>query len=263
MAKKKVEQESSVLEPKGPEADAKPRAKPGRKKNENYLSWEEARSFVRAELIPSRGKYIEWWDRNQPKVVPRFPYRVYTEEWTNWNDFLGNDNTFGERIGTKWRPLNEAVQWVHTLKLENFSKWMEYCRENDLPDDIPARPEMAYDNWKSWHHWLGNKTIELIQAKQEAAKTQVYYIIHEQDVPSNVITFGIEPAGIAGLKARWERDKFDVVKMFWYDPKLAPTIKQIVESLSTEYLGMANQRITPNVHEIVWHISMQLDTVRL
>ena len=68
-------------EPKGPEASLREKKKRGRPKNENYLPWDEARAFIRDELLPSRGKFFEWWDRNKPKAIPRFPYRVY-KEWT-------------------------------------------------------------------------------------------------------------------------------------------------------------------------------------
>lgn len=254
--------DTELDEPKGPEAASK-KKKQGRKRNEHYLSWEEARAFVRSELIPSRNKYLEWHDRNKPKVVPRYPYRVYVDEWTSWNDFLGNDNKFNEKIGTKWRTLTEATRWVHTLKLQSFKEWLDYCRENTLPEDIPARPELIYKDWKSWNHWLGNKPVEAIQAKQEIQKTQVYYVIHEQDVPQNVLTFGIDPFGVSGLKQRWEREQFDVVKMFWFDPARSNKIMQIVESLSTPFRDMDRQRIVPNIYEILWLLSLELEEVRL
>ena len=63
-------------EPAGPEASTKEKKRRGRPRNENYLSFEEARDHVRNELIPSRGKFFEWWDRNKPKSIPRFPYLV-------------------------------------------------------------------------------------------------------------------------------------------------------------------------------------------
>lgn len=247
-------------DPKGPEASTKEKKKRGRPKNENYLSWTEARELMRDELLPSRGKFYEWWDRNKPKAIPRFPYRVYSE-WESWNDFLGTNNKFNEKIGTKWRPLNEATLWVHTLRLTSFAEWMEYCRETELPEDIPTRPELVYDGWKSWNHWLGNRPVEAIEAKQEAQRVQVYYLVHEQGVPENVITFGVDPMGLASLKERWIRDKFDVVRVFWYDPLRVSTIKQVIETLSTPYLGQERQRIVPNVFEIIWHLQMHMEAI--
>ena len=101
----------------------------------------------------------------------------------------------------------------------------------------------------------------MVEANQAAQKLQVYYIIHERDVPENVMTFGIEPMGLNALKERWLRDKFDVMRVFWYDPLRAAVVRQIVEMGSTPYLGVEKQRIVPNVHEVIWHLSMQLDVV--
>lgn len=231
----------------------------GRPKNQNYLSWEEAREFVRSEMIPSRGKFREWYERNKPKTIPPFPYRVY-KEWISWNDFLGNENKFNEKIGTKWRPLLDATIEVHKLGLHTQTQWMEFAKTDQLPEDIPARPDLVYDDWRSWSHWLGNRPVEAIEIKQEAQRAQVYFIIHDPVVPLNVLTFGIE-SSLASMKQRWEREKFEIVKMFWYQPDKAAIAKQIVEALSTPYQGNDRERIVPNVWEICWYLSMELQVI--
>lgn len=234
--------------------------KRGRPRNENFLPWEKAREFIREELIPSRGKYFEWWDRNKPKALPRFPYRVY-KEWTSWNDFLGTNNKFNEKINRSWRPLEEATLWVHKQQIETQTKWMEFCREGNLPEDIPARPDLVYDGWRSWNHWLGNKPIQAVEAKQEAARVSVFYIIKEQGVPENVFTIGIESGGISALKERWNREQFDVFKLFWHDPTKIATVQQIVNALSRPYLTNDRQRIFPNINEAIWYIQIHLETI--
>lgn len=232
----------------------------GRPKNENYLAFAEAREFIRGEMIPSRGKFFEWWDRNKPKAIPRFPYRVYKDDWVTWNDFLGNDNKFNEKIGTDWKDLNDACLFVHTLKLETQVQWMEYARSDAMPKDIPQRPDLVYSGWRSWSHWLGNKPVEAIEAKQEALRAQVYYIIHEQEDPMNVLTYGIE-SSLQSMKARWEGSKCEIVRLFWYDPAKGKKMTEIVEALSSPYQGFDRQRITPNVWEIVYHASMHFDVI--
>lgn len=235
--------------------------KSGRPKNTNYISYAEAREFVVDELIPSRNKYLEWWDRNKPKSIPRFPYRVYKNEWIGWNEFLGNDNEFGLNVGRAWRPLEEAVVWVHKLKIESYTKWMEYARTNTLPNDIPARPDLVYSSWKTWMHWLGNRPIEALNVIKEAQKIQIYYIIHERDVPENVFTFGVETMGQTALKERWERENFDIVRLFWYEADKLPEIKRILDGLSSTYLGLDKQRICPNVWEINYYLELTLQRI--
>ncbi len=239
--------------------DHKPK---GRPKNENYLSYAEAREFIRGELIPSRNKYLEWWERNKPKSIPRFPYRVY-KEWTSWNDFLGNDNEFGLKVAKTWRSLEDAVQWVHKQKIESYTKWMEFCKEHReiLPDDIPCRPDLVYPGWKTWNHWLGNRPVEMLEVAREAAKTQIYYIIHDTSVPENVFTFGVEPGGSLAFKERWEREKFDIIRIFWHEPAQADQVKKIIEALSSPYLGNDKQRICPNFWELNYYLEITLQRI--
>lgn len=231
--------------------------KRGRPKNENYLPWPEIRDFIRSEMLPSRGKFFEWHDRNKPKAVPRFPYRVYQKEWITWNDFLGTNNKFNEKIGTDWKDLTQASIFVHTLKIQTQAQWMDYARSDAIPKDIPQRPDLVYNGWRSWGHWLGNKPVEAIQVKQDALRQQVYFIIHEPGYPLNVLTYGIETS-LAEMKIRWERDKFEIVKLFWYDPSKSAAIAEIVNAFSSPYQGYDRQRITPNVWEIVYHMQTQL-----
>lgn len=257
-------QKLSIKEKEKANAPDKPpvKKKAGRKPNSNYIPFEDARELVHNELLHSRGAYEMWWDRNKPKAIPRFPYRVY-KEWVSWNDFLGTNNEFRQPV-RNWRPMEEAIHYVHGLRLTSQREWLEFCRDNaaDVPEDIPKRPDVVYSKWVSWNHWLGNKPVEAIQAKVEAAKIGVFYIIHEQGVPDNVITYGLEPKGLTTLKEWWDRDKFDVIKTFWHEPDRAATVQQVIEAFSSPYLGDNKQRITPNVWQIVEQLQMILRAIR-
>jgi len=240
-----------------------PAKRKGRAKNENYLPFEEAREVVRAELLHSRGAFEAWHEREKPKTIPRFPYRVYTKEWVTWNDFLGTNNEFKKGVKA-WRPFEEAILFVHTLQLKTQKDWLDYCRDHndDVPDDIPRRPDVVYDKWVSWNHWLGNKPVEAIQAKQEAVKsTAIFYIIHQPDVPGNVLTYGVEQTGVTAMKEWWDREKYDLIRMFSWEPDRANDVMGVVNSLSTPYLNDDRQRITPNVWQIVEILQTILCTI--
>lgn len=236
----------------------------GRPKSEHYLSYEEAREFVRNELIPSRSKYLEWWERNKPKAIPRFPYRLYKDKWTSWNDWLGNNNEFSANSNKNWRPFDDAVQWAQKQKIESYYKWLEFFKEHreNIPPDIPSRPDLVYPAWRTWNHWLGNTAAERVIAAQDALRNQIFFVIHDPSVPENVFTFGVEPGGQFVLKERWEREKFNIIRLFWYDPALGDQVKKIVNSLSTPYLDNEKQRICQNVWEILWYLSMLLENIR-
>lgn len=249
--------------PEDDEVVATTKKKRGRPKNQNYLTWDEARAHMRGEMIPSRGKFFEWWDRNKPKTIPRFPYRVYQDEWTSWNDFLGTNNKFNEKVGTKWRPFLEAVSWAIKRQLKSQTEWMEFCKQEGLlPEDIPARPDLVYEEWRGWTHWLGTRTAEAIQAQQEIAKkTHVYYVIRTPDSPLNVLTFGIDPNGLTAFKHRWEDEKFDIIRLFWFDPEKRDRVNRIVSGLSTTMYDDETRRIVPNTWELLYYLSMELQQI--
>jgi len=55
-----------------------------------------------------------------------------------------------------YRPFSEAREVVRTLKLKNREEWYKYCKSGKKPDDIAARPDVAYKKeWKGWGDWLG------------------------------------------------------------------------------------------------------------
>lgn len=227
-----------------------------------FLPWEEAKAFVRDERIPSRGKYDDWWKKHTPAVIPRYPYRVY-KEWTTWNDFLGNENAFNSKSMVKWRLLREAIHHVHTLKIPSYNAWMDYVKTNQLPPDIPNRPDLVYKDWRSWNHWLGNKVISVVEAKQEAQHTTLFFIIQEDDVPGNVFTFGMEPGGMSAMKERWDRRPFKLFKMFWHNPEKQQQIDDVINGMSTPYLGDNRQRIVPNAWDLSWRLGLLMDEARI
>jgi hypothetical protein len=68
-----------------------------------------------------------------------------------------------------WRPYDDAVKFVHKLKLRSSKKWQAYCRgeRKDLPakpHDIPADPQQGgiyveFYEKGGWGGWLGTGTV--------------------------------------------------------------------------------------------------------
>ena len=260
-----LEEIRALEEPINVNPNKKEPKKRGRARSTKYVSYEEAKNFLKDELITSRDRFYEWWERNQPKDIPKFPYRFYKDEWVSWNDFLGNGNTFGQHNrGRIWRPYEEASMFVHGLRIKSYQHWLEYAKEGKLPKDIPVRPDLTYSNWRTWGHWLGNSSVEAIEAKKQAEiKSKVYYIIHEKGVPENVITFGVEQTGISGVKARWEREHFDIIRLFWYNNEHIDFVNQVIQYFSRPYLEWEHQRIVPNFWEIIYHLEQKFDRVNM
>ncbi|MEM4258068.1 MAG: hypothetical protein QXL17_02810 [Candidatus Thermoplasmatota archaeon] len=230
-----------------------------------FLSFEEAKELVQEEMISSVSLYKKWWDTSRPNI-PKWPYRVYKKEWKGWNDFLGNKNTFLHNPKKRQcRPYHEAMLWAHSLKLKNSIEWKNYFKNNKdkIPLDIPSRPDLisAYKKqWVDWRHWLGSKPIERTKAQQEAYRASaILFLIHEKNYPLNVVKIGVEPNGKSALKTRWERERFDVIKIFKFKPEAKELIMRIINYRSTPVSGNQSIRIVPNIPQLLWELGNILD----
>lgn len=184
----------------------------------NWLTFEEARDVVRDECLVSVVQYKRWWDRNRPVQIPKYPYNVWKTEWQGWNDFLGNDNVFdyGKR---QWRPYLEAVDYVHKLKVPGQRAWFDYVRDEGIPEDIPAHPELVYTKtWISWNQWLGNKARARVEHQKAAlADAGILYIIHIPGRPANIFRIGVT-LGKTELGSYVKEKRASIIKLFKMEP---------------------------------------------
>lgn len=237
-----------------------------RTRNEKWMSFEDAKEFIQDQHVQSRQQFLDWHDENKPKSISKYPQRVYTTEWSGWNDFLGTNNEFN-KTRRNWRSLEEAVLWVHKLNLVGGKpSWLNWVKDNtgDLPEDIPKRPDITYKkDWLSWKHWLGGNVVEKVEARQQAQSAAIYYIIKEREHVdmNNVYTFGIESGGVAGLRDRWNVEKFKVIKMYQFNSAVAQQVDEIVSQLSSSYFGNKHVRAVPNIHDLCWELFGVLDQV--
>ncbi|NMJ86855.1 MAG: hypothetical protein EX285_03295 [Thaumarchaeota archaeon] len=126
-----------------------------------WRPFEEAREFARS--LNLRGKE-EWYQYaktdERPDDIPEHPNDVYNNDWKDWIDWLGNE----------WRPFSEAREFARSLQLKAWIEWIEYCKSNKKPDDIPAAPHDVYknDGWKDMDDWLGNEDRNIQKKVRES-----------------------------------------------------------------------------------------------
>jgi superfamily II DNA or RNA helicase len=69
-----------------------------------------------------------------------------------------------ERVGkVNWRPFAEAREFSRTLNLKSQAEWIEYCKSEHRPRDIPTNPNVVYQSngWKNLGDWLGTEFVAL------------------------------------------------------------------------------------------------------
>src|SRR5215210_1449342 len=60
-----------------------------------------------------------------------------------------------------WRPLEEAREFARGLGLKSQTKWREWVKSGECPDDIPTNPDKTYGSkgWAGWGDWLGTGNV--------------------------------------------------------------------------------------------------------
>lgn len=125
-----------------------------------YRDYASAREFARSLNYTSQ---VQWFALCRagklPADIPTHPDRVWRGRgWVSWGDWLGTD--VEATRGRKYRNLEEAKRFVHSLALRSVSEWRAYCQSGTRPRDIPAEPYKAYaKSWVSFGDWLGTGTV--------------------------------------------------------------------------------------------------------
>jgi TIR domain/Phage-integrase repeat unit len=126
--------------------------------NRQYRPFPEARAFVHRLNFKSSKQWREYCKSGQkPHDIPTMPER-YGSEFKGYGDWLGTGNVAPTK--RVFRPFTEARAYVRSLKIENQDAWLDYCRSDKRPDDIPVNPDSVYlAEFESYGDWLGNENI--------------------------------------------------------------------------------------------------------
>ena len=241
-----------------------------KKRHTKFVSFGDAHAMVMRAGVKSRKQFWDWIDSESIAYIPRQPHHKY-KEWVSWNHFLGTNNSW-EANGYKpgnYRPYWEAVRWSQANAVENklttMKEWLAWYGDNDVPTNIPKRPDAYYDEWAGWGTWLGTTIKGKIMTAENAHGILAFVV--EKGNSDNVITMRLERGGASALEAAWLAAKelnqeFKVVKMFAYDPDQYAKFQGIYEMCSTKYQGQDRVRLVHNVDNFVWETSTVFDMVR-
>ncbi|MFN4914393.1 MAG: DEAD/DEAH box helicase family protein [Sphingomonadales bacterium] len=129
--------------------------------NKGYLSFEDARDFVRKLGLKS---WKEWRfyckDGLKPKNIPNSPHVVYKSSgWISTGDWLGTFKI--ANYNREYLDYSTARQFVHKLNLKSWEEWKLFCKSGKKPNNIPANPFVVYKDkgWSNVGAWLGTNAI--------------------------------------------------------------------------------------------------------
>lgn len=136
-----------------------------------YRSFESSREFARELGLTSSEKWIAYCKGDFPNLPPKpddIPTNVarkYANEgWKGYKDFL-QSNIHRQKY-SKFRPYEEAREFVHALKLNDYKEWHQYIAGEmphlpQKPKDIPANPSGVYKDkgWIGIGDWIGSEAF--------------------------------------------------------------------------------------------------------
>ncbi len=131
-----------------------------------WMPFEEARKFIHELKLRGEAEWRKYKTGmiahlpSLPNNIPKNPNAVYKYNgWVNWGDWLGT-HTKGPN-DYKFRPFEEAKNYVQSLGLNSRSDWEQWKKSWNRPDDIPATPDKVYrdQGWISWGDFFGTNYI--------------------------------------------------------------------------------------------------------
>lgn len=135
------------------------------------LTMEKAAAYVVAQKLTKQKDFKEAYKNNNvSRVVPRDPRKFYSS-FTSWAEFVA----IGEReylqngspsttIPT-YEALREVVQKKHISTRLSYN---ESVKNGELGELAPARPDILYQEFKSWSFFLAKSNSDVFVSFAEA-----------------------------------------------------------------------------------------------
>ncbi|MBN9543369.1 MAG: DEAD/DEAH box helicase family protein [Alphaproteobacteria bacterium] len=123
--------------------------------------FEDARDYVRSLKLRTVQEWKDYCKSGlKPHDIPAQPQDSYKNKgWISWGDWLG---TFREaNFNIIYLSFEEARDFAQSLKLKSIQEWRLFCKSNQVPPNIPRKPDHVYRNkgWVNWGDWLGTYTV--------------------------------------------------------------------------------------------------------
>lgn len=123
--------------------------------NKKYLSFDQARTFVRKLTLVSREEWVAYArSEKKPKNIPTNLRQTYRDcGWHGWGDFLGT----GFIHKKNFLLFKKARAYVRKLRLKSQGEWRAYIKSGKKLDNIPSDPSKIYKDkgWCGFGDWLG------------------------------------------------------------------------------------------------------------
>ena len=131
----------------------------GNDNSRGFTDFKTARAYARKLNLKSRKDWREYVRSGlKPNFIPKAPDLYYKNKgWKSFGDWTG---TLNSRGGQKrnWVTFYEAKDFLKKQSVKSYKEWLIFKKENEIPKNIPKRPDLVYkDEWKGWTDFLGKE----------------------------------------------------------------------------------------------------------
>lgn len=151
-----------------------------------------------------------------------------------------------------YKPFEEATRFVQALNLKTVREYRAWY-DRTHPSDRPKHPDVVYRaHWQSWAHFLGNSLVHRLPKE-----TQVFVVFRRTTQPVRNI---VNVAVLSQLDSLRDHRILGVFK--WQDEN-SGEVNSVLDTCSSTYLGARDERVTPNIAQLLWNLGLVLDNVGL
>lgn len=239
------------------------------KRKSKYPPYSQARQQSLDLQLNSRAEYIKWHTDTKCQYLPRYPERVY-KEWVSWNDWLGTANVFkGDLINQKpvrafWEAVKFAQEFAALHNLDTMADWINYWKEHEdeLPSDIPSRPDTRYVEWNQigWKGWLGTDVRGRMAAAKQSTALFAICSHHNLRMPGNKYALiQAEQGPTELLRILKEHEDLVVVRCYRMDNELKEKVYELISAYGRDE---GDGWFIPNVNNVLFELDGMLTPYR-
>lgn len=218
-----------------------------------------ARLLAQEEKLRTRKEYVNWHKKIKPRTIPRYPERVYLNEWTSWNHFLNNRNVYQPYSKKVYWPYQEAMKWAHKQGWKQANDFYKARREKTLPDEMPKWPDNYYyakGQWQGWAIFLGKSAKERIQIAK--LNIGILAICIPIDMPGGYIVPIITDTAIDYQNLMKIRLDLRPVKLYHWEPEHKPYLNKLLSVFGSLKDRDENLWLISNINDIISNLDQTM-----
>lgn len=170
----------------------------------NWLSFEEARDFVRQQGLLSWDDWRRWVATERPSNIPATPWKTYKGQWLGMTDWLEYPPTeesivplqmrraIKRKMREKHPTIASMLSYAQAKKMiqsianeedwKSFTDVYEWLRSEDRPEYFPRDPQEFYaDWWKGWVDFVGPDLAPPSQTRGRTVGARPWQILHPSE----------------------------------------------------------------------------------